>query len=160
MLKFFDVDTKYTDYLRQFEPKIPYINYGNNNKFVCGIVLSISEYNYFAPISSNKKQNKTSLLIKDRSNNALSSIRFSFMFPAPSSVLTIKDFKQIKNSDSKYADLLLKEYQYCRDNEPLILMMAEKVHNIGCNPNHVLSQYCCSFKLLEEKSKLWNSKLV
>lgn len=41
-LMFYEVSKQYIDYLKLFEPKIPNINYGTNNKFVCGIVLSVA----------------------------------------------------------------------------------------------------------------------
>lgn len=54
MLRFYDIDPAYANYLRQFDNRIPNITYMTNNKFACGIVLSIAGHNYFAPISSNK----------------------------------------------------------------------------------------------------------
>lgn len=52
MLKFYDINPEYVNYLRQFDNRIPNIVYEANNKFVCGIVLSVNKHNYFAPISS------------------------------------------------------------------------------------------------------------
>lgn len=65
MLRFYDVDATYANYLRQFDRRIPNITYVVNNKFVCGIVLLIDRYNFFAPISSNKTKQQTNMLIKD-----------------------------------------------------------------------------------------------
>lgn len=109
MLNFYDIDPAYADYLRQFEPRIPNINYETNNKFICGIVLSIADYHYFAPISSNTTKQQTNTLIKDTDGSILASIKFCFMFPAPDPVILPKDFKTIRISDPSYADLLEKE---------------------------------------------------
>lgn len=155
MLKFYDIDPAYADYLRRFDSRIPNITYETNNKFVCGIVLSINGHDYFAPISSNKTRQQTSMLIEDNSGNVLSSIRFSFMFPAPQSVISAKNFQAVRETDSAYADLLEKEYNFCRKNEQAILDKAMKVYRIGCNPNHVLHRYCCEFPLLEAKHDEW-----
>ena len=52
MLNFYDVKEDYAEYLRKFEHRIPNIHYASNNKFVCGIVLTVNGFDYFAPISS------------------------------------------------------------------------------------------------------------
>lgn len=134
MLKFYDIDPAYANYLRQFDQRIPHINSGTNDKFVCGIVISVAGYNYFAPISSNTTKQQTNILIKDDDGKALSSIKFSFMFPAPSSAITFKDFKTIRTVDPAYASLLEKEYNFCKKNEKAIRDKAKVVYKIGCNP--------------------------
>lgn len=155
MLRFYDIDPAYANYLRQFDSRIPNITYTMNSKFVCGIVLSIAGHNYFAPISSNKTRQQTNILIQDDNGTVLSSIKFSFMFPAPNSVISIKDFRAIRATDAAYADLLEKEYEFCRKNEQAIRDKARKVYGIGCNPNHVLHRHCCDFRLLETKYDEW-----
>lgn len=66
-------------------------------------------------------------------------------------VLVEKNFRIISNSDSKYADLLAIEYEYCLANELKILTKAQSIYVIGCNKNHKFNYTCCDFKLLEEK---------
>jgi protein AbiQ len=149
MLKFYDIDENYVKYLQTIDGQIPNIGYLSNNKFVCGVVLSINNFNYFAPISSNIKMYRTSLPIFDK-QKIIATIRFCFMFPALTSVLTEKNFKLIKNDDSKYADLLIKEYNYCSLNEDKILNKARSVYEIGCNKNHKFNYTCCDFKNLEQ----------
>lgn len=155
MLKFYDIDVPYADYLRRFDNRIPNITYGTNNKFVCGIVLMIGGYEYFAPISSNKTKQQTNMLILDETGNTLASIKFCFMFPAPTSVTSVKDFKAIRASDPAYADLLAKEYGFCKKHEQDIRDKAAKIYKIGCNPNHKLHNNCCDFNLLESKQDEW-----
>lgn len=155
MLRFYDVDATYANYLRQFDRRIPNITYGVNNKFVCGIVLLIDRYNFFAPISSHKTKQQTNTLIKDSNGQVLSSIKFSFMFPAPATVIHPKDFKAVRMVDASYADLLMKEYDFCRRNEQAIRTKAMKVYNIGNNPQHVLNSHCCDFQLLQQKHDEW-----
>lgn len=62
-LKFFDVTKEYTDFLRMYDEKIPYIQYNRKDKFICGIVLSINECNYYTPISSFNQKQFTSIPI-------------------------------------------------------------------------------------------------
>ena len=155
MLKFYDVDVNYAQYLQGFDARIPNITYATHNKCVCGIVLKIGNYEYFAPISSNTTKQQTNMIIRDESGNALSSIKFCFMFPAPSNLISVKDFKAIRQVDSEYADLLEKELEFCKNNETAIRDKALKVYAIGCDQNHVLHSYCCDFLLLETKMDEW-----
>lgn len=147
-LKFYDVDKEYIKYLKETDSKIPDISYDNHDKFVCGIVFTIGDINYFAPISSfNIKQN-TNMLIYNENGEAKSSIRFSFMFPADNSVLKAKDFSAY---EYKYKRFLMMELKYCKDNFDRILKMAKKVYKIGTSKNHPLKKNCCDFKLLEKR---------
>lgn len=155
MLRFYDVDPNYANYLRQFDQRIPNIRYSSNNKFVCGIVLSVSGYDYFAPLSSNTAKQQTSILIRDTDGKVLSSIKFCFMFPAPDLAVTFKDFQAVRKVDPAYANLLEKEYIFCRKNEQVIREKAARVYKIGCNPNHILFKNCCDFRLLESKRDEW-----
>ena len=155
MLNFYDVKEPYAAYLRKFERRIPNIHYASNNKFVCGIVLSIHGCNYFAPISSNTAKQRTSLLILDERGKAISSIKFSFMFPIPETEVVRKDFAAIRAENPHYADVLTKEYQFCRKNEERILQKAQQVYAIGCNRSHWLAENCCDFLMLEDKCAEW-----
>lgn len=155
MLKFYDVNVAYTNYLRNYDSRIPNIVYSSNNKFVCGVVLKIGNYDYFAPLSSQKTKQQTNILIKDSNGTVLSSIKFCFMFPAPPSTVQEKDFRAIRAVDPTYADLLEKEYEFCKKNESAICQKAEKIYRIGCNPHHILYNNCCDFRLLERKQDEW-----
>ncbi|MHC1696135.1 MAG: type III toxin-antitoxin system ToxN/AbiQ family toxin [Eubacteriales bacterium] len=149
MLKFYDVNDEYVKYLKTVDDKIPDVKYDKNNKFVCGIVLEINGINYYAPISHFNKPQRTNLPIYDKKERVIATIRFCFMFPAPLSVLTIKDFSKIGLYDKKYSDLLLNEYTYCKKIEKQIYEKALAVYKIGCNPNHVFYDTCCKFINLE-----------
>ena len=147
-LKFYDIDENYIDYLKTFDHQVPNIRYSKFNKFFCGIVLQVGQYNYFAPVTSLTKQQRTNFLIYDK-GRAISSIRFSFMIPAFSEVLTLKDFSE---QPQTYKDLLNAEIKYCNQKVDKIYKKAEEVYKIGTNRSHPLSYTCCNFKLLEEKS--------
>ena len=155
MLNFFYVDTEYVDYLRAFDSRIPYLQYEDKDKFVCGIVMSVDGCDYFAPISSKTHKQQTCIMIRDKDGTDLSSIKFNYMFPAPEAVVTRVDIGDIRKSDPSYANLLQKEYEFCKANESSILAKAQKVYAIGCKPGHFLNSSCCDFKLLEEKSKAY-----
>ena len=154
MLKFYDIDKKYIEFLKGFDNKIPNISYDSNDKFVCGVVLNINDVNYFAPISHNTTVYKTSFPITHK-NDVIATIRFSFMFPADMSVLKEKKFDTHNN---KYEDLLDIEWRDCNKHEKEIKQKALQVYKIGCNPHHRLNRNCCNFKLLEEKYKQYEKE--
>ncbi len=149
MLQFYDVDLKYIAYLKSYDKQIPNINYKVNNKFLCGVVLDMNGIQYYAPISSNTTIQRTNTPIYDNKGNILSTIKLCFMFPALNKVINLKDFAIIRLTDNKYADLLEKEYEYCKANENIILDKAKKIYKVGCNKEHFLNYTCCDFKLLE-----------
>lgn len=153
-LKFYEVDSEYIRYLRENgDNKIPNVNYDRHKKFFCGIVLTINNFNYFAPVSSFNKKMHTVFLIMDKDRNtkelkAISSLRFSFMFPCPIEFLSQKDFSK---EDEKYQILLRKELHYCNINRERIKKKAERVYYLGINENIRKKFNICDFKKLEEK---------
>ena len=161
MLKFYDVDISYVNFLRNFDYRVPQIKYNTYNKFVCGVVLKIDKYDYFVPISSNISKQHTNMLIQDDNGKVIASIKFCFMFPVPSNLIKIKDFARIRQVDPTYADLLEKELKFCQRNENRILQKALNIYKIGCNKKHILNKECCDFLLLEQKYDEWvNSNVV
>lgn len=153
-LKFYEVDGEYIKYLKEnADDKIPNLEYENHKKFFCGIVLTINNFNYFAPVSSYNKKAHTVFLImdKDRKTNELkpiSSLRFSFMFPCPIEYLNQKDFSK---EDGKYRNLLIKELNYCNENREKIKKLANMVYKLGLNEKTRERFNICDFKKLEEK---------
>lgn len=155
MLKFYDVDISYVNFLRSFDCRVPQIKYNTYNKFVCGVVLKIDKYDYFVPISSNISKQYTNMLIQDDNGKVIASIKFCFMFPVPTNLIKIKDFARIRQVDPTYADLLEKELKFCQKNENKILQKAQNIYRIGCNKKHVLNYSCCDFLLLQQKYDEW-----
>lgn len=155
MFKFYDIDINYVKYLQTIDSQVPNIHYNTNNKFVCGVVLDINGTQFYAPISHTTKKFQTSMLIYDN-GKAISSIRFSFMVPAESKYLTVKDFKTIAKTNQNYANILAAEYAYCKNNIKQIQNKAYSVYKIGCNKKHKLNYTCCDFQKLEQNYKNYN----
>ena len=152
-LKFYEVDSEYIKYLKENgDDKIPNIEYKKHKKFFCGIVLTINNFNYFAPVSSYNKKVHTSFLIMDKDKEtkklkAISSLRFSFMFPCPIEYLSQKDFSK---EDEKYRNLLRKELRYCNKNREKIKKLANEVYKLGLKEETRKKFNICNFKKLEE----------
>lgn len=153
-LKFYEVDGEYIKYLKENgDSRIPNIEYNKHKKFFCGIVLTINNFNYFAPVSSFNRKLHTVFLIKykdkkTKEDKPISSLRFSFMFPCPIEFLSQKDFLK---EDKKYQILLRKELHYCNVNIEKIKKQSISVYKLGMNENTRKKYNICDFKKLEEK---------
>jgi len=161
MIKFYDIDREYIEFLKLHDKQVPDVEYSKNNKFVCGVVLHLDELNidYYVPISHMTGKQQTNIQILDR-NVPIATMRFSFMLPAYSGVLKEKNFSDISKLDKKYADLLNAEYRFCVRHEDDILKKALSVYKIGCNKNHKLNYTCCDFKKLESVYKLYERQRI
>ncbi|MCL1873959.1 MAG: type III toxin-antitoxin system ToxN/AbiQ family toxin [Clostridiales bacterium] len=151
VLKFYEVDASYIKYLSKFDSKVPKVDYSassQHDKFLCGIVLSINRYNYFAPISSFIIPQLTNIIIKNERGEDLSSIRFSFMIPIPDGVATIKNIS--REPSEKYRRLLNWELRFCMKNANAIFRKAKHVYNtVICGKDPLMIKNCYDFKTLE-----------
>ena len=161
-LKFYEVEKEYLKYLKENgDEKIPNFDYEKHNKFYCGIVLTINNFNYFAPVSSYNQKVHTSFLIMDKDTVSkeeipISSLRFSFMFPCPIECLNQKDFSK---EELKYQMLLMKELNYCNKNVGKIKKKANEVYKLGLKEGSRKRFNIIDFKKLEEKClEYMNSK--
>ena len=146
-LNFYTVDQAYIDELQAIEPKVPNVQYEKHNKFVCGVLFRIHGLDYFAPVSSFTKSQKTSFVIKNVNNKPVGSLRFSFMFPIPPDLRAVMSFDE---EDYQRKRLLLEEYQYCNRKARQIVSKAQHVYDMatsGKDPH--LAAVCCDFKRLE-----------
>ena len=157
---FYKIDKNYLDYLRKYDCKVPEIEKtGLNPKPYCGVILEINDIMYFVPVSSFNKKQITNFVIKDSSNNkSIASLRFSFMIPITKinfpKIFTYVDFELIE--DRKYADLLEKEYRYCKENQKDIIDSAHDIYDKVVNGNEFFCKICCDFSLLEKKAKIYD----
>ena len=146
-LNFYTVDQVYVDELQAIEPKVPNVQYEKHNKFVCGILFRIHGFDYFAPVSSFTKQQKTNFIIKNSNGKPVGCVRFSFMFPIPADLRMVKNFSE---EDDARRFLLLEELQYCNRKARQIVSKAQHVYDMatsGKDPH--LAAVCCDFKRLE-----------
>jgi protein AbiQ len=150
-LDFYEISADYITYLLRVDSKVPRVDYSatsKHDKFLCGIVLAVNGHDYFAPISSFTKPQRTNLIIKNEEGRVLSSIRFSFMIPVPPSVVSVK---RIKDEPSpEYRRLLDWELSFCQKNSKIIYRTAKFIYNmvIG-NKDPIMAKNCCNFLALE-----------
>lgn len=158
-LNFYNVDAAYVNYLRVAEQSsrgfshVPFVDYEMNNrkqKFFCGVVVQINDMSYYVPVSSNTAPRDHTYYLYD-GPHIISSLRFDFMFPVPSSLITTKVISN--EPDVNYQSLLRKELLACRKNESFIREYALRTYIDVLSPtqeNEVDTRsYSCNFRILE-----------
>lgn len=156
-LNFYILDTAYVEYLKNTEiaargfSRVPDMVYekSRKQKFLCGIVLSINEMDYYVPVTSFKKKMPDNFLIEAEKGKVTSSLRFNYMFPVPKDILTIKNIS--KEPDDKYKILLSKELKYCIKNQDEIRRLAKRTYKrVVMGKDNGLVHNSCDFALLEK----------
>jgi protein AbiQ len=160
MLNFYFADTNYVNYLRTIESKVPYQDYANHDKFVCGILIAIDDIKYYAPVSHYSCPDQTSFPIKNKRGNTIASIRTCFMFPIPDEYITLLNFRELTITDRKYTDLVRTEYDFCKKNEAKIIKHAQKIHRNGSNRSLYIAKYINDFNNLEEHYIKYNPAVI
>ncbi len=156
-LFFYDVDANYVKFMKQTEQKkrgftrVPDIEYGNQKKMVCGVVLEINGFKYYVPVSSYKIQQSNNILIRledDAFNQIKGSLRFNYMFPVSDKYITKRDFNKEKPGRKEF---LRRQWVYCNSIIDDIKKMALDTYNsvVSGSDNNLISA-SCDFKLLED----------
>lgn len=151
-LHFYNINDKYVEYLYQFDNKVPFNK--NAKRPYIGVVLTINNIKYFAPLFSPKPQHKkysdnpTYLRIgKD-----YGIIRFNLMIPVVESEINYLNFNNVE--DVKYRNLLIAQNNFIQANTDLILKRANKLYNwVTYDKKDFFVSISCNFSLLEEKCK-------
>lgn len=156
-LFFYNVDEGYVNYLKEAEKsrrgftRVPDIEYQNEKKMICGVVLEINGFKYYVPISSYKKKQDNNLLIvleDDAYNKVKGSLRFNYMFPVTDELINKRDFSK---EQPERAEFLRRQWVYCNTIEPEIKKMALETYNAVIEGNDKgLLKASCDFKNLEE----------
>ena len=167
MLRIYNIENKYIDFLKQYESNIDYnVKEGNAHKRpYIGIVFEIGNYLYFAPLKSPKKKynlnmkSHTDIILID--DGKMGIINLNDMIPVPKAMkdklLTEVEYKTNVNDGKeivKYKNLIQDQINWCNktDNKKIILKKALRTYNLydKLPNNNKLKQRCCNFKNLEK----------
>ncbi len=157
------VDSKYCDFLRKYENKVPYNAGEKELRPFVGILFNIGNCEYFAPLSSPKPKHSrlanTLDLIKI-DNGKLGVINFNNMIPVNKSNYNIIDLNEKTNDKNKSARILLLKNQlrWLNKNRVDIYEKSSNLYKKYVNnllPINVRNR-CCNFILLEEKCRDYN----
>jgi protein AbiQ len=171
-LKWYIADKEYVNYLRQFDKKVENIDYNTKLKPYIGILITINEFNYYVPISSAKEKHYKIREGMDfikimQDDKIVGVLNLNNMIPISDDNVKalkykdIENYREFINSKEKtlYISFLSFELDLINNKVEKIKNSAIKLYNEKLkNPNSNVSKRCCDFKLLEEKSKLYNKK--
>ena len=157
-LKIVRVDSDYCDYLRKFDNKVSYNKNEKELRPFIGILFTIEQCEYFAPLSSPKPKHKTMKNTVDFikiKNGELGAVNFNNMIPVKKENYTLVDLNKetLTNSEKKYQKLLSEQLVWLNSNYNQVKNKSFKLYtlyNSGKLSENIMSR-CCNFKLLETK---------
>ncbi len=152
----YEVDAEYTHSLYEFDDKVPQEHEQTGQRKFVGVVFSVNEYQYFAPMSSPKPKHmrlSSSMLdLHKLDGGKLGVINLNNMIPVPLSCLRKVDVNAIQ--DEKYRLLLVKQLRELKKDAADIVKKAHKLYRIVVNGHSTkLQDRCCNFALLESKAR-------
>ena len=185
-LSFVNIDQDYLKYLHENCSEVFYKPIGYDNKPYIGILINEDENKYVIPLSSAKEKHKfwndveaDRFLIYEISNkkplskNAVfkenpdgtvkqifSVIDLKKMLPIKEGLYTRVDLTtnpQDSVETRNYKNLMNKEFAFCLKILPLIIQKANELYDKQISTGKIVN-FCCDFRLLEEKSREYSAK--
>ena len=159
-LKIVRIDSNYCDFLRKYDNRVIYNKNDKELRPFIGILFSINDYEYFAPLSSPKPKHqkmKNSLDFFKIKDGELGAINFNNMIPVKENNYSLINLNEKVSTmeELKYQKLLREQLLWLNASYYQIKNKSMKLYNLYNNgklPENIKSR-CCNFKLLEEKSE-------
>lgn len=164
-LKIVRVDSKYCDYLRNYDAKIAYNKFEKELRPFIGVLFQIDKYEYFAPLSSPKPKHikmKNTIDFFKIKNGQLGAVNFNNMIPVTQKNYSLIDLNKegLTTSELKYQKLLKEQLLWLNSNYNKVKNNSYKLYELYIKdklPSNIKSR-CCNFKLLEEKCTIYNKQ--
>ena len=155
MLNMYYVTDDYMDYIRNFDDRI-YYNKNATRPYV-GIVMTIGDYDYYAPLSSPKQKHlkmHNSQDFRKINGGRYGAINFNYMLPVPATELVLLQIPTI--TDIPYRRLLQNQLTYIKMDESIIRQtvlnlyrLCEKDFDNLSFGDRLVKARCLDFKSLE-----------
>lgn len=176
---FYMVDAAYLEFLNSKDSEVYYnASYSKTVKPFVGIIINISEFKYFIPLTSAKEKHKRWKNVcdehfiiyevidkkinikgdiyrdysKDEKIHILSVLDVKKMIPVPSDSYSKIIFSELE--DERYKDLFRKEYDFCLKIKGKILSKAEKIY-IQQKETKAIRHAYCDFSRCESALGEW-----
>lgn len=163
------IDIDYMNYLKEFDKRIPNIEYGEYKfKPFFSPLFTKGNLTYVTQISSKKerhlkmKEQIDFIKIYDNENkNLLGVVNLNYMFPVPNdkiinvSYKDIDKYRKFKTEQEKNTYIYLLKIEMKKIRERKINLLAEKLYEI-VKTNSFISKRCLNFYFLEEKANEYN----
>ena len=156
---FYRADALYCDYLRKSDPCVPYTMDQKEARPFIGIVLTLNDYDYYAPLTSPKPKHlhmKNQVDFLKINGGVWGAINFNNMIPIHSDQLEHIDIRILPTDDKAtvdYKNLLANQLSWCNTsaNAASIIQKAEKLYRIitSKTARPQLAKRCCDFRVLE-----------
>ncbi|MGM9937689.1 MAG: type III toxin-antitoxin system ToxN/AbiQ family toxin [Candidatus Ornithomonoglobus sp.] len=154
-MNLYHIKDTYIDFLRIYDTRVAYNK--NERRPYIGIVFTIEDIKYYAPLSSPKPkhlQMKNGIDFHKIKSGTYGIINFNNMIPVPDNALIAIHIN--KEPDLKYRRLLQNQYRYLKSEFNSVQKEAAKLRKISDRAADDLSNYeksvllrCCDFRLLE-----------
>ncbi|MBQ8472406.1 MAG: type III toxin-antitoxin system ToxN/AbiQ family toxin [Bacilli bacterium] len=162
--KIVKVDSKYCDYLRTFDNKVPYNAGRKDLRPFIGVLFMVSNCEYFAPLSSPKPKHKllkNTLDLLKINDGIYGVINFNNMIPVEKNNYIEFDLNKKTNDKNEIfrINLLRNQLRWLTSNKKEVLTKSKLLYNLYKNkklPKNVEDR-CCNFPLLEEKCREYNN---
>ena len=161
--KIVKVDSKYCDYLRQYDNKVSYNAGTKDLRPFIGVLFMIDKCEYFAPLSSPKPKHsklKNTLDLIKIENGTYGVVNFNNMIPVMNKNYVIFDLNK-KTEDKREnfrLELLRNQLRWLTANKKDVNTKSKLLYNLYKSnklPKNVKDR-CCNFPLLEEKCREYN----
>ena len=158
-LKLYKIDINYLKYLYSFDNRVQFNpnndeDYSTRRPYI-GIVYKKCEFNYFVPLEhprlSHQKLRDNIFILKIH-NGKYGILGFNNMIPVNNNELIKID---INKENKKYKEILINQLNFCNKHIKEIRKRAEITYE-SRSKNIFMKKVCCNFKILEEKSLLYN----
>ncbi len=165
-LSFYVIDTAYCDFLRKWDPCVPYNMDKKANRPFVGILLEVNGAEYYAPLSSPKPKhqsmkNQVDFIKIDNGNYGV--INLNNMIPVhKNSITAVNPVVQSGDSaaDVAYKALLANQLTWCNAHRTEILDKAQKLYTritTGRGYPQLIAR-CCNFTLDEQNLRFYCSE--
>lgn len=157
------VDSKYCDYLRQYDNKVSYNAGTKDLRPFIGVLFMIDKCEYFDPLSSPKPKHsklKNTLDLIKIENGTYGVVNFNNMIPVMDKNYVIFDLnKKTENRAENFRlELLRNQLRWLTANKKDVNTKSKLLYNLYKSnklPKNVKDR-CCNFPLLEEKCREYN----
>lgn len=161
------VDSKYCDYLRAFDFRVPYNKDKANLRPFVGILFNIQDKEYFAPLSSPKNKHlkmRNTIDFIRIADGRYGAINFNNMIPVKKDNYEIINLNESCNTkeEKQYQELLINQYTWLNINMRLVKNKATNLYKLYTEnklPINIKNR-CCNYPLLEEKCDLYQNEDV
>lgn len=148
-LRLYRISDQYIRFLKSRDSRVQ--DNKNRRRPYVGVVLVVGEFRYFVPMESPKPNHaaiKPGHHILKIEDGRLGLLGFNNMVPVPDTAIIPFDID--KEPDTKYAELLRRQFTYINRNKASVLDHAAKTYfGVVNKKTAFLVKICCDFKKLE-----------